>query len=80
MLKTVSVVGFSEKSSFGESEMLSVTNFGLVLRVCIVNAIIVIKTLVNLFRISFYELLKVITMIILALLTKLWLVFFSLQI
>ena len=47
-LKSVSAVGFSEKSSFFESvffhrEMLGVTYFGLVLRICIVNLIIFIK-------------------------------------
>ena len=48
LLKSVSAVGFSEKPSFWESvsfhrEMLDVTNFGLALCICIVNAIIFIK-------------------------------------
>ena len=82
LLKSLSAVGFSEKLSFWESvsyhqEMFGVTTFGLVLCICIVNAIIFIKkTLVNLFRISFYELLKIIKIIILAMLEKFWLVFF----
>ena len=51
--------GFSEKPNFlgsvsFKSEMFDVTNFGLVLRICIVDAMIftTTKTLVNLFRIS----------------------------
>ena len=45
LLKSVSAVGFSEKPSFGESvsfrrEMFCVTNFLLVLHICIVNAMI----------------------------------------
>jgi len=48
LLKSVSAVGFSEKPSFWESvsfhrEMFSLTNFLLVLRICIVNAMIFIK-------------------------------------
>ena len=48
LLKTVSAVGFSEKPSFCESvsfhsEMLCETNFGLLLSICIVNAMIFIK-------------------------------------
>ena len=48
LLKSVSAVGFSEKTSFWESvsfhrEMFHVTNFELVLRICIVNAMIFIK-------------------------------------
>ena len=48
LLKSVSAVGFSEKPSFWESvsfcrEMFCVTNFLLVLRICIVNAMIFIK-------------------------------------
>ena len=82
LLKSVSAVGFSEKPSFWESvsfcrEMFCVTNFLLVLRICIVNAIIFIKKiLINLFRISFYNLLKFIHVTNLAMLTKLCLVFF----
>ena len=58
-------------------EMFGVTIFGLVLRLCIVKEMIFIKKkLVNLFRISFYKLLKIINVIILAILTKLRLVFF----
>ena len=37
------------------------------------------KTLVNLFRISFYKFLNIINMFIFAMLTKLWLVFFFLK-
>ena len=82
LLKSVSAVGLSEKSFFLESvsfhrEMFCVTNFGLVLRICIVNAMIFTKkTLINLFRISFYNLLKIIHVINLAMLEKLCLVFF----
>ena len=48
LLKSVSAVGFSEKPSFWESvsfrrEMFCVTNFLLVLRICIVNAMIFSK-------------------------------------
>ena len=48
LLKSVSAVGFSEKPSFWESvsfrrEMFFVTNFLLVLRICIVNAMIFSK-------------------------------------
>ena len=48
MLKSVSAVGFSEKPSFWECvffrhEMFCVTNFLLVLLICIVNAMIFIK-------------------------------------
>ena len=48
LLKSVSAVGFLEKSSFWEGvsfcrEMFCVTNFLLVLRICIVNAMIFIK-------------------------------------
>ena len=47
LLKSVSAFGFSEKPSFWESvsfhrEMFVVTSFGLVLRICIVNAMIFI--------------------------------------
>ena len=83
LLKSVSAVGFSEKPSFWEGvsfcrEMFCVTNFLLVLRICIVNAMIFIKKiLINLFRNSFYNLLKFIHVINLAVLTKLSLVFFS---
>ena len=83
LLKIVSAVGFSEKPSFRESvsfhrEIFGATNFLIVLCICIVNAIIFIKkkTLVNLFRITFCKLLEIINMIILAMLTKLWPVFF----
>ena len=82
LLKSVSAVGFTEKPSFLESvsfhgEMFCVTNFWLVLVICIVIAMIFIKkTLINLFRISFYNLLKIIHMINLAMLEKLCLVFF----
>ena len=52
-------------------ELFGVTNFGLVLGVCIVHVVIFInKYLVNFFRISFCELLKIIKMIILIMLTK----------
>ena len=49
LIKSESAVGFSEKPSFEESvsfrrEMSGVTNFELVLRICIVNAILFIKT------------------------------------
>ena len=48
LLKSVGAVGFSEKPSFWESvsfrrEMFCVTNFLLVLRICIVNAMIFSK-------------------------------------
>ena len=48
LLKSVSAVGFTEKPSFLESvsfrrEMFCVTNLLLVLRICIVNAMIFIK-------------------------------------
>ena len=48
LLKSVSAVGFLEKPSFWESvafcrEMFCVTNFLLVLRICIVNVMIFIK-------------------------------------
>ena len=48
MLKSVSAVGFSKKTIFWESfsfhrELFWVTNFGLVLLICIVNAMIFIK-------------------------------------
>ena len=48
LLKSVSAVGFSEKKSFWESvsfrcEMFCGTNFLLVLRICIVTAMIFIK-------------------------------------
>ena len=48
LLKSVSAVGFSEKPSFLESvsfrhEMFCVTNFLLVLRICITNAMVFIK-------------------------------------
>ena len=48
LLKSVSAVGFLEKPSFWESvvfrrKMFCVTNFLLVLRICIVNAMIFIK-------------------------------------
>ena len=82
LLKSFSAVGFLEKPSFWESvsfhrEMFCVTNFLLVLCICIVNAMIFIKkTLINLFRISFYNLLKIIHVINLAMLEKLCLVFF----
>ena len=82
LLKSVSAVGFSEKPSFWESvsfhrEMFCLTNFLLVLRIYIVNAMIFIKkTLINLFRISFYNLLKIIHVVNLAMLEKLCLVFF----
>ena len=83
LLKSVSAVGFSEKPSSRESvsfhfEMFCATNFGLVLSICIVNAMIFIKkTLINLFRISFYKLLKIINVINLAMLEKLCLIYFS---
>ena len=82
LLKSVSAVGFSEKSSFLESvsfhrEMFCPTNFLLIPRICIVNVMIFIKKiLINLFRISFYNLLKIIHVINLAMLEKLCLVFF----
>ena len=82
LLKSVSAVGFTEKPSFLESvsfhgEMFCVTNFWLVLVICIVIAMIFIKKkFINLFRISFYNLLKIIHMINLAMLEKLCLVFF----
>ena len=48
LLKSVSAVGLLEKTIFWESvsfhrEMFCVTNFGLVLRICTVNAMIFIK-------------------------------------
>ena len=48
LLKSVSAVGFLDKSSFWDSvsfhgKMFCVTNFGLDLRICIVNAMIFIK-------------------------------------
>ena len=83
LLKSVNAIGFLEKQSFWESvsfhcEMFSSTNFGLVLRICIVNAMIFTKktTLIILFRISFYKLLKIINMINKAMLKKLCLVFY----
>ena len=82
-LKSVSVVGFTEKPSFLESvffhgEMFCVTNFLLVLVICIVILMIFIKkTLINFVRISFYNLLKIIHMINLARLKKMPCVFFS---
>ena len=82
LLKTVSAFRFSEKPSFWESvsfhsEIFGATKFLIALCICIVNAIIFIKkTPVNLFRIRFYKLLKIINMNILAILTNLWLVFF----
>ena len=50
LLKSVSAVGFLEKPSFWESvsfhrEMFCVTNFLLVLCICIVNAMIFIKNI-----------------------------------
>ena len=74
---------FRKKTSFWESvsfhrEMFCVTIFWLVLHICIVNAMIFIKkTLINLFRISFYNLLKIIHVINLAILKKLCLLVFS---
>ena len=82
LLKSVSALGFLEKQSFWESvsfrrEIFLVTNFLLVLRICIANAMIFIKKIwIKLFRISFYNLLKFIHVIYLAILTKLCLVFF----
>ena len=53
-------------------EMFDVTNFRLVLGVCIVHVVIFInKYLVNLYRIRFCELLKILIMIILKMLEKL---------
>ena len=75
--KVVSAVGFSEKPIFLESvsfhhEMFDVTSFRLVLGVYIVHVVIFIKKyLLNLFRISFCDLLKILIMIILKLLEKL---------
>ena len=48
LLKSVSAVGFSEKTFFWESvsftrKLFCVTNFGLVLCICIINAMIFIK-------------------------------------
>ena len=85
LLKSVNAVGFFEKTSFWESvsfcrEMFCVINVLLVLRICIVNAMIFIqKKIINLFRISSYKLLKIISMIILAMLTKLWFFFLFLN-
>ena len=52
LVKSVSAVGFSEKPSFWESvsfhrEMFCLTNFFLVLCICIVNAMIFIKKNIN---------------------------------
>ena len=72
--KVVRAVGFSGKPIFLERvsfhhEMFDVTNFRLVLGVCIVNVVIFIKRKnVNLFRIGFCELLKIPIMIILKML------------
>ena len=84
LLENVSAVGFlGEKKNiffwkmpFFHCEMFCATNFGLVLCISIINALIFIKkTLINSFRISFYQLLKIIYMINLAMLVKLCLFF-----
>ena len=72
--KVVNAVLFSEKPFFLESvsfhhEMFDATNFRLVLGVVIVHVVIFInKYLVKLYRISFWELQKILIMIILKLL------------
>ena len=82
LIKNVHAVGFSGKPDFLERvcfhrAMLFVTNFRIVLGVCIVNAMIFIKKiLIKLFWITFYNLVKFIHVINLAMLTKLCLVFF----
>ena len=63
LLKSVCAVKFSEKPSFWESvyfqnEMFLVTNFGLVLRICIVNARIFIKKNYKLVQDQFLQILK----------------------
>ena len=76
LLKSVNVVGFSGKAAVLESvsfhrQMLSTTNFQLVLGNCIVNAMIFIKIyFVKLSMIGFYELLKIPIIIIGAMLKK----------
>ena len=81
-LKVSVQLDLRKKTSFLESvsfhvEMFCLTSFLLVLVICIVIAMIFMKkTLINLFRISFYNLLKIIHMINLAMLKKLCLVFF----
>ena len=68
---------FQKKTTFLESvsfhyEMFDVTNFRLVLGVCIVHMVIFItKYLVKLFRIPFWELIKILILIILKMLEKL---------
>ena len=80
--EVISAVGFSGKPIFLESvsfylEMFDVTIIRLVLVVCNVHVVIFIKKYpVNLFRISFCELLKILLMLILKMLEKLCLVFF----
>ena len=76
--KVVSAVRFWEKNLFFlESvsfhyEMFDVTNLRLVLGVCTVQVVIFIKKyLVKLFRIKFWELIKILIMIILKILEKL---------
>ena len=80
LLKSVCAVRFLGKprESFSfHHEVFCVTNFGLVLHIFIVNAMIFMKkTLINLFRITFYKVVKIINMIYLAMLLKLCLVFF----
>ena len=67
---------FLEKPNLSESvlyhcELFDWTSFGLDIGNCIVHVVIFIKKyLVNLFTISFNEFLKILTMVILAMLTK----------
>ena len=75
---------FRKKTSFWESasyhhEMFGVTNFGLVLCICIVVAMIFIKEYIGkLVQDSFfYEFLEIFSMTILSMLTRICLVFFS---
>ena len=82
LLKSVSAIGFQGKAAFlasvfFHSQMLGVTNFGLVIYDCTVIAMIFIEFFfVKLPRISFNELLKIHIIIILVRLKKVCLAFF----
>ena len=80
--KVVGAVGFSGKSiSFGNclfffNKMLCVTNFEIVLGVCTVNVVVFSKKNdVNILRITFCELFKILIMVILKMFEKLNLFF-----
>ena len=76
LLDNISAFGFSGKADFLESVFFH--NFGLVQGNCIVNAMLFInKYSVNLFIISFYELIKIPIVIIKAKLKFFCLAFFS---